>query len=208
MPNKAQTHNTIADTSTEQVTNKNIIEDTPIINETKDDVYEEKIDKPIEEPIVQPENAEDDILIGEHISNQTTSTEKEVTSKEDNTATQIETPKVETSEVEQNTEILPTPIVTPSTSDKSSTIPTTESENKSTANTSNSSTNSTPNKTPIVDHTNTTSPNYILNTNTKKFHHSFCSSVKQIKTNNYSESNSTRNELLSQGYSPCGRCKP
>ena len=51
-------------------------------------------------------------------------------------------------------------------------------------------------------------PTYILNTNTKKFHYPNCSSVKDIKDKNKKEFYGTRDEIISKGYSPCGRCHP
>ena len=53
-----------------------------------------------------------------------------------------------------------------------------------------------------------TSEDYVLNTSTMKFHYPSCSSVKKIAPQNYETSNSSRDELISQGYSPCGKCKP
>ncbi len=53
-----------------------------------------------------------------------------------------------------------------------------------------------------------TSASYVLNTSTMKFHRPSCSSVKKIAPQNYSTSNSSREELISQGYSPCGKCNP
>ena len=50
--------------------------------------------------------------------------------------------------------------------------------------------------------------NYILNTNTKKFHYPSCSSVDDMKEKNKAEFFGTRDEAVAQGYSPCGRCKP
>jgi len=49
---------------------------------------------------------------------------------------------------------------------------------------------------------------YVLNTNTKKFHYPDCSSVDQMSEKNKKEVTSSRDELIDQGYSPCGRCKP
>ena len=49
---------------------------------------------------------------------------------------------------------------------------------------------------------------YILNTNTKKVHYPTCSSVKDMKEKNKQEFFGTRDEAISNGYSPCGRCKP
>lgn len=50
--------------------------------------------------------------------------------------------------------------------------------------------------------------NYVLNRHTGKFHHSNCSSVKDIKDVNYGEYKGSRDLLIDYGYSPCGRCKP
>ena len=49
---------------------------------------------------------------------------------------------------------------------------------------------------------------YILNTNNKKFHTEDCSSVKDIKDKNKQNYTGSREDLLLQGYEPCGRCKP
>lgn len=49
---------------------------------------------------------------------------------------------------------------------------------------------------------------YILNTNTKKIHYPLCSSVDQMKEKNKQATGLSKEELISQGYSPCGRCKP
>lgn len=49
---------------------------------------------------------------------------------------------------------------------------------------------------------------YILNTNTKKFHYPGCSSVKQMKDKNKREYNGTRDEVISMGYDPCKKCNP
>ena len=50
--------------------------------------------------------------------------------------------------------------------------------------------------------------NYILNTNTKKFHFSSCGGAEEIKKENKEKYTGTRTELIAQGYEPCGRCKP
>ncbi len=49
---------------------------------------------------------------------------------------------------------------------------------------------------------------YILNTNTKKFHYPWCSSVNNMKTYNTKEYNGARDDILDMGYSPCGKCNP
>lgn len=51
-------------------------------------------------------------------------------------------------------------------------------------------------------------PNYILNTNTKKFHYPDCSSVDDMKESNKIYFTGTRDEAVSQGYAPCKRCNP
>ena len=59
-----------------------------------------------------------------------------------------------------------------------------------------------------TDDSNSTKASYILNTNTKKFHYPNCSSVDQMSDKNKKEVTSSREEIIEQGYSPCGRCKP
>lgn len=54
----------------------------------------------------------------------------------------------------------------------------------------------------------TVTQDYILNTNTKKFHYPTCSSAKDIKSSNRSDYSGTREEIINQGYKPCGRCHP
>lgn len=49
---------------------------------------------------------------------------------------------------------------------------------------------------------------YVLNTNTKKFHYPTCSSAKDIKASNRSDYNGSRDDVINQGYKPCGRCHP
>lgn len=48
---------------------------------------------------------------------------------------------------------------------------------------------------------------YIGNKNTRKFHEPTCSSVADIKESNKVPL-SSREEAVSSGYKPCGRCKP
>lgn len=49
---------------------------------------------------------------------------------------------------------------------------------------------------------------YVLNVASKKFHLPDCSSVSTIKVENRQDFQGDRNELLSQGYTPCGACHP
>ena len=49
---------------------------------------------------------------------------------------------------------------------------------------------------------------YILNTNTMKFHEPTCSSVDDMTEKNKETYSGSRDDIISKGYSPCGRCKP
>ena len=49
---------------------------------------------------------------------------------------------------------------------------------------------------------------YCINTNTMKFHDPACSSVQQITPQYREDVYAAREELVAEGYSPCGRCKP
>lgn len=49
---------------------------------------------------------------------------------------------------------------------------------------------------------------YVLNTNSKKFHKPDCSSVYDIKADNKAISQKNRQELINNGYSPCKNCNP
>jgi len=49
---------------------------------------------------------------------------------------------------------------------------------------------------------------YVLNTNTKKFHYSSCSSVKTIKNQHRKDYTGSRANVIAMGYTPCKRCNP
>ncbi len=49
---------------------------------------------------------------------------------------------------------------------------------------------------------------YILNTNSKKFHLPSCSGASDIKEENRQQVTAAREDIIAQGYAPCGRCKP
>lgn len=49
---------------------------------------------------------------------------------------------------------------------------------------------------------------YVINTNSMKFHKEDCSSISSMNQANKKVVTSTRDELVSEGYSPCGICKP
>lgn len=49
---------------------------------------------------------------------------------------------------------------------------------------------------------------YIVNTNTGKFHYGSCSQAGRIKEENKAVIHGTSDELESMGYTPCGKCNP
>ena len=49
---------------------------------------------------------------------------------------------------------------------------------------------------------------YVLNTRSRKFHYPFCDSVGQMAEHNKKVVTASRDELIRQGYSPCGNCRP
>jgi len=50
--------------------------------------------------------------------------------------------------------------------------------------------------------------NYVLNTSSKNFHAPDCRYAKSISEKNREEREAARAELIAEGYSPCGSCKP
>ena len=59
-----------------------------------------------------------------------------------------------------------------------------------------------------LETTQSVEADYVLNTNSKKFHTPTCSSVDDTKESNKQSYHGTREYLLTQGYDPCGRCNP
>lgn len=49
---------------------------------------------------------------------------------------------------------------------------------------------------------------YIINLSSKRFHLPSCTSAADIAQSNRREYSGSRQELIDQGYVPCGRCKP
>lgn len=49
---------------------------------------------------------------------------------------------------------------------------------------------------------------YVLNTNSRKFHLPDCSGAATISEANRQEYTGSRDALIAEGYEPCGRCKP
>ena len=61
---------------------------------------------------------------------------------------------------------------------------------------------------PIQNNDNQNNASYVLNTNTHKFHYPSCSSVYRMKDKNKEYYSGSRESLIAQGYSPCGKCHP
>ena len=59
---------------------------------------------------------------------------------------------------------------------------------------------------PVQNDSPSAGTDYIVNTNTGKFHYPSCGSVKKMKESNKMYYTGTRDELISQGYNPCGNC--
>ena len=64
----------------------------------------------------------------------------------------------------------------------------------------------TPTVTPAEEPTQTA--DYILNTNTHKFHYPDCSGVKSMNEFNKEYFSGFRDEIINRGYEPCKRCEP
>ena len=47
---------------------------------------------------------------------------------------------------------------------------------------------------------------YVLNTSSKKFHKPTCESINKMSEKNKQDSNKSKDELISEGYEPCGIC--
>lgn len=62
--------------------------------------------------------------------------------------------------------------------------------------------------TPTTATPSTNDTEYVLNTKTKKIHLPDCSSVDSIQEDNKEITDKSKEELLREGYEPCGSCKP
>ncbi len=49
---------------------------------------------------------------------------------------------------------------------------------------------------------------YVLNTGSKTFHHPWCAYTDKIDEENCDVVNAAKNEMVQNGYKPCGKCKP
>jgi DNA-entry nuclease len=81
------------------------------------------------------------------------------------------------------------------------------SSSSSSTNNSTSGSSSSSSSSSTSSNTNTTT-SYILNTGSKKIHSSTCKSVNSISTKNKKTYTGSPDDLLKQGYTACGSCKP
>lgn len=66
----------------------------------------------------------------------------------------------------------------------------------------------TPDTESAADSGETKTETYVLNTHTMKFHRPDCDAVAKMSESNKEESSLSREELVAEGYSPCGSCRP
>lgn len=62
--------------------------------------------------------------------------------------------------------------------------------------------------TTTTESNNNADTEYVLNTKSKKIHLPDCSSVSKIEDDNKETTNKSKDELINEGYDPCGSCKP
>ena len=77
-----------------------------------------------------------------------------------------------------------------------------ETENTSAAVTTTEITETTP------EMTSETERDYVLNTNSMKFHYPSCYAAEKISEKNRKEFHGTRTSAIAQGYDACGICNP
>ena len=131
------------------------------------------------EAIIYAQNA-DGSVVSEPIQITVTKTPVQPTETELQTEIETESESTEYTDLEVNTE----PVTTSETEARPEDIPETASSEENTG------------------------ESYILNTDSKKFHRTTCSSAKRMKDENKAEFNGNRDELIAQGYSACKICKP
>ena len=49
---------------------------------------------------------------------------------------------------------------------------------------------------------------YVINTNTRKFHHTWCGDINKMASHNRWDVHMTREEVVGMGYVPCKHCNP
>ncbi len=86
--------------------------------------------------------------------------------------------------------------------------PTTRRTTTTSRNTTTTTRSSTTTTRSSTTQTRGNSQQYVLNTNTKKFHYPYCSSVDRMSEKNKRYFTGTRQEVINMGYDPCQRCNP
>ena len=136
-------------------------------------------------------------------------------STEKNTTIIFETPTREESATEATTENEePTTVVSATKEETTTESATTKAPStnssvviKPVVTTKKVTTTAKPNTT-VKPATQSSSTEYVLNTNTMRFHKPDCHSVKEIYPENKEIVKSNRNAIISQGFKPCGNCHP
>lgn len=75
-------------------------------------------------------------------------------------------------------------------------------DSKNSSSSKNNSSNSNKNQ------SSTSTENYVLNTDSHKFHKPSCADAKKISASNKEDYNGSREQLISEGYVPCKKCNP
>ena len=120
-------------------------------------------------------------------------------------STTMTTTSVTTTNTTSTTEMTTTTttdITTTTTTSATTAMDTTSTTEKTTTTTTDITTTTTTATKNVIEN------DYVLNTNTMKFHRTGCSSCKKISDENREDYHGTREDLIAQGYSPCGICHP
>lgn len=123
-----------------------------------------------------------------------------------------------TDETTTDSDIVSSEITSESTQKETVTEKTSQTTSKTTSQTtskttSKTTTNATTTKSTVTEEVTTKAEEkeeiaYILNINSMKFHATSCRHVESIKEENKKEFTGNREDLIKDGYTPCGTCKP
>lgn len=115
-----------------------------------------------------------------------------------------------TDETTTDSDIVSSEITSESTQKETVTEKTSQTTSQTTSKTT---TNATTTKSTVTEEVTTKAEEkeeiaYILNINSMKFHATSCRHVESIKEENKKEFTGNREDLIKDGYTPCGTCKP
>ena len=115
-----------------------------------------------------------------------------------------------TDETTTDSDIVSSEITSESTQKETVTGKTSQTTSQTTSKTT---TNATTTKSTVTEEVTTKAEEkeelaYILNINSMKFHATSCRHVESIKEENKKEFTGNREDLIKDGYTPCGTCKP